>query len=328
MMIEQMWKDLSEIKEEGTGTGYFVRRLELGKKYSLTAAVDIQTKSKSIMILLDLPSIKEIQTALSVKGLSLEVHEDRFGIHLKIMAADSRFEDMFVLFANDLIKAVDHAKGRPLKEVLLQRLTRWQEFFKQGGESGMRREKQIGLFGELVCMQVLLESGFECRNVLMGWCGPDGYPHDFKIGTCDIEVKTSAVRSGKVQISNEFQLDSLGEVLYLAHLDVDARYKGGVTLPEIIGQLRVIFEEVNLLDIFFDKLLATGYIEAQQSLYEVTHYSYSDFVFYLVDSDFPRITPGQLPVGICNVKYQLQLSTCAEWIIQFNNVMESLKGGV
>lgn len=307
---------------------YIIRRLECGDKYPLTAAVEAKTGRRCLMIQLDPLSIEHIRSTVKVKGLNLSMHSDKFGTHLQIRAAEQRFEEVFLWFANDIVSTVENANGRSIKDLIMMRLSRWREFFQNGGETGLSREAQIGLFGELYFMKTMISNGLQLESMLSGWCGPDGYPHDYKLGSLDIEIKTSAAKNGRIPISNEFQLDDSNGRLYLAYLEADVRTQGEITLPSLVEEIRRLFETINSADLFDDKLVSAGYYEKQKSLYENTYYKCSEFLCFEVGQGFPRITPAMIPAGVDSVKYHIQLSACTNWQLEFAQITKSLKGGI
>ena len=59
---------------------------------------------------------------------------------------------------------------------------------------------------------------------------------------------------------------------------------------------------------FEGKLLAAGYHQVSAARYQ-RQFSYLLTSFYVVHGDFPRLTKGNVPTGVVDAKYRLEIDT-------------------
>ena len=84
--------------------------------------------------------------------------------------------------------------------------------------------------------------------------------------------------------------DSLVENLFLFHLSVDISNSSGITLPELVDEVRKMLENSFIARALFEeKLYHTGYLDKDVEHYKENHYLIRSDKFYKVSGDFPRI---------------------------------------
>src|ERR1035438_6335847 len=94
------------------------------------------------------------------------------------------------------------------------------------------------------------------------WVGPDGANKDFQFKDIAIEVKTThSNHYNKISVNNENQLDTLNlKMLILFHLSLEIRDKAGITLNNIVDEIKeIIVDDYNAYPIFITKLITIGY---------------------------------------------------------------------
>jgi hypothetical protein len=193
-------------------------------------------------------------------------------------------------------------------KTFLARVGLWQRFFVVGGGAFLSEESQCGLFAELQMLRDLIIPAVGNSAAVDAWKGPEGKPQDFVLPQCALEVKcTRAKAGGKISISNEQQLDEQPfPHLLLAHVAVTL---GGVTnqsLADLIVEIRgLLATSGRTLDVFNDRLITAGWLDAHAERYRDTRFFVREDHFYEVRDGFPRIRPGDFPPGVVDITYKL-----------------------
>jgi hypothetical protein len=179
----------------------------------------------------------------------------------------------------------------------------------------MSKEKQQGLYGELLLLIELIES--RGVNAVYCWMGPNAETHDFYINANAIEVKTTSAKAPYyAHINSEYQLDDkdISGDLLLMFYALRSSKADGENLPEIIDRIKTIIgDNSNALSEFQNKLLRYGYFAGHHELY-LYRFSLREAALYYVSSDFPRVTKKDLPNGIGSITYMLSISSCSQYI--------------
>ena len=201
------------------------------------------------------------------------------------------------------------APGTSSGKLLLARLEDWRRLLATVSAQGLTAEQQRGLFGELSILRDLILPEAGPAGVL-AWTGPDRQLQDFQFPGGAIEVKTASGNNAKiVRIANERQLDcQLAGQLFLVTLALDARQEGpGLTLPDLVGDLRGKIRPLGSAAEFEQRLNMGGYLETQAHLYGDRRYTVRQRLIHAVDGKFPRITERDIPDGLSDVSYTLDL---------------------
>ena len=155
-------------------------------------------------------------------------------------------------------------------------------------------EKQIGLLGELLLLRTLLDT-FDEAEVLDWWLGPLAEERDFAFPAFDAEVKTTLRESRTHMIHGAGQLEpSPGRSLWLVSVQV-TRAGGdpkGIWLPGLIHEIRERL--VATRDRFVSHLSAEGWDDDDATTYPATYVLRTTPAAYLIDDDFPAVTPERL----------------------------------
>jgi len=223
--------------------------------------------------------------------------------------------DMFYALCMDLFTvSVKEQDALDAWELILRRLQRWQEFLKRDRERILTEEKIKGLVGELHFIHKHIGPTHGFYNAIKFWTGPLGQPQDFNIGDDAIEVKCQIGTSApKVRISSIEQLCSQVQTLYLFVVtlgktsDTDIER---INLPILVERIIQQLEKDNCkgIELFMDLLAETGYFYAKA--YDDYNYILSTNKTYEVKDDFPRLDPGEIPIGVSSIKYDISLQEC------------------
>jgi hypothetical protein len=259
------------------------------------------------LVLPDLAGIK-VQYIPAAPGVS----KNQFALILN----DAPDWELFYSLCFDLVGATRHASSPEVAlQIILRRLARWHEFLKAGRGGLLSEEKIKGLIGELLFLKKHLTPAFGAGNAVKFWQGPEGAPQDFTAGDCAIEVKCqSGGTRPYVRISSEFQLCSQLPELYLFVATLGKgteNLPGAITLPDLIADIRreLGMASYDQIERFNDLLYSVGYTESNSYLNFV--YLVTDESMYRVGTGFPRICPGNLPQGVVQVTYDIDLLSCA-----------------
>lgn len=330
--LDSIWRE--QEAREATGSGLLRTRYTAEAKLDIFIGLKIPTQQRMLMLGLRPENIPFETRLPELNGIKISVTSDPENENRKLLAVllnDELYRDLFSVLAQDIIDHIlqvdrEHQAGL----VLRRRLEKWQTFLEQYRPEGLSNNAQMGLFGELSVLKKLLhtlESPAKCTEA---WIGPAGSDQDFQAPGWAIEVKT---HSGKIpqqiRVSSERQLEGTSSddlLLYYLHLDV--RPGTQFTLPGLVQSVREDLsssDEMYALSSFNERLHQAGYHDHQAHLYETRTYAIKSETIYTVEPDFPRITPDDLPPGVSDVSYSLNLSMCTSFELSEEQFTTRLK---
>lgn len=257
------------------------------------------------------PSAEKLPEGRGFEICRADPHGDgKTWIALTRKASGSR--ELFAEMVGDVAGAMDavaeaHAQGREerLLQTLLGRVRSWQEFMSRGAQA-LGPEAEIGLIGELSFLRALLEAGVPAPLAVEAWVGPLDASQDFVLGTGAVEVKATLASVGfPAKIGSLEQLDdSVRHPLFVAGARLSRR-DSGMNLPEFVETVRAKLD-AEIERLFADRLLAAGYHDAHADRYPRRFALDGTRVIEVADG-FPRIVQGNIPNGITNVVYEIDL---------------------
>lgn len=220
--------------------------------------------------------------------------------------------ELFAAMACDVVGALDDAATAGADEarlvrVCIGRVGAWQEFMRKGTQA-LSPEAEIGLIGELVLLDAIIDAGVTASQAVESWVGPLDGIQDFEIGTGALEAKATLSAKGfPAKIGSLEQLDdSVRQPLYVA----GARFRqveSGRNLPEFIEAMRAkVCDNAEASRLLSERLLAAGYIDAHAGRYP-RRFVLSDIRLVMVGEKFPRLTQGKVPSGITRAMYEIDL---------------------
>ena len=332
MRSEEAWNKLEEEIVQNVRIGFKQFLLTpnspidiyIGLKYPEKIRVLIfQTDSNQIYKPEHFPDLKYFSISIE---RSLENHPEQGAIRIILLNDD--YKEIFSVLSDDIVSAVkcagDKKKGI---EAFYTRLSKWISFLESFGTRGLSKESARGLFGELWFLYTyLIKTGYP-RSV-ESWTGPKGTPQDFQFPGIAVEVKTTIMKQPqKIRISNELQLEDKGlEKLFLFHLSVIERIENGETLPSIIKQIRDSVEKNIQNKSYFDQMLfESGYLDEHEEHYASTGYNIRQESFFMVSDGFPRLIESDLPEGVGDLNYSVNVSSCSNYSISKESVIHTIK---
>lgn len=216
--------------------------------------------------------------------------------------------ELFTAMVEDVARLLTRNREQPEQRLLhlfLGRIRAWQSFMSKPARGVLGPEAELGLFGELVVLEGILDQGVPAELAVEGWQGPLQGVQDFTFGTGAIEVKTTLAAAGfPARISSLEQLDdALVNPIFLAGVRAVLQ-DGGVTLPERIAALRGRLGPSGV--VFNMRLLHGGYDDEHAAEY-TRRFTVSGVHILEVDAGLPRLTRTGLPVAIRSAEYHLDL---------------------
>jgi hypothetical protein len=261
------------------------------------------------------------------KGLFIEIFEFEDSKELHIYLLDNQLKDIFSLFIENIVEEI--SKSVTENEALVETsnvVLKWKKLFDKINFQGLTIERQKGLIGELLLFNSLLDVEYSIDALLESWTGPDFNDKDFRFGSFGIEVKLTSSKVPKVKISSERQLDNENLTkLYLVLYVVEEVKDKGFSLNSIIEQIRTkINNNQNALKFFNERLLLVGYFDEDFENYK-RQYAFRKRNFYEVSNDFPRLIASDLPIGLFDAKYNIELSAIEQFLVSNESILELIK---
>jgi hypothetical protein len=261
------------------------------------------------------------------KGLFIEIFEFNETKELHIYLLDNQLKDIFSLFIENIVKEI--SKSVTENEALIETsnvVLNWKKLFDKINFQGLSIERQKGLIGELLLFNSLLDEDYSIDKLLESWTGPDYDDKDFLFGSIGIEVKLTSSKVPKVKISSERQLDSENLTkLYLVLYVVEEVKDKGFCLNSIIKQIRVkIGNNQNALKYFNERLLLVGYFDEDFENYK-RQYAFRRRNFYKITIDFPKLVASDLPTGLFDTKYSIELSAIEQFLVSNESIFKIIQ---
>lgn len=331
MMLSKIWKELES--DWKANTGFCSRRVPEPSACALYVAVEKPSNSRALL------AVGRVSPQFCLpesRGLAVKVIEPSVGgdgtITLAVVLRDPTFGDVFDVIIDDIVRWLGKCTSEAeAMEAVVERVQLWQLFLEKQSETGLRREAQVGLYGELWFLRAYLGPRVGWSRAISAWTGPSGTNQDFQIGKLAFEIKTSSSKQHQIlRISSERQLDTTGlDNLFLVHLSVDARQGSGETLPDIVADIRklAVGYPVVLANLT-DRLIQVGYADAMAHRYRETGYTEREHHLMLVAGKFPRIVETDLRKGVGDVNYSISVSECLHHLVTIERAAAILAGAI
>ena len=275
------------------------------------------------------PAAKSLPHGQGFNVSALELPDVSGRIWIALSRQPSGSLDLFTTMAEDLASALARSLSNTefaLLNLCLYRIRAWQEFMRCGGPDLLGTEAEVGLFGEIAVLKMLLEVGLDAGVAVDGWFGPEGGLQDFRLGHGTIEVKTTAAATGfPARVGSLEQLDDSGcQSLILAAVRLSPD-EAGVALPGLIAIVQsVLAIHPGALNGFECRLIRAGYLHSSAKRYQ-RRFKVVQTRFFSVDASFPKLTRQAVPAAVTYASYVLDLDrVAAPPIAAIGEVMEQL----
>ena len=223
------------------------------------------------------------------------------------------------------LEQLDMTKPRLVLDAFFVRLREWQDFMTNKRRKPLSGERQVGLQGELMILEMLIDKLQSPLIALNSWQGPLRAPQDFYIEVGAIEVKSTARSSGFLaKINSIEQLDAERWPMYLCGL----RFKDsdiGESLQQAITRLTQKMQNAGLEHQFRALLLMSGYLAEHGERYD-RMLCCSDTKYFLMSDEFPCIRRADLPREIRKVAYEIDLDAIGQVAVSSQDMFVHLIG--
>ena len=322
---------ISALRKSTGGGAIIRRRVDPSSPVDVYIGLEPSTGHIGVMLRLHRRLIPAEKERPGGAGFSIQIHviaEDvKDVVNLGIFCTDPACEDIFIHFMDDIVSRVLIETGpESALRAFLTRVSLWQRFFVQGRSAHLSEEDQVGLFGELFVFRELVIPATGPASAVDAWKGPEGKPQDFMLSGGSLEVKcTRSKAGGRISIANEMQLDERPfAFLILAHVLVTLVGGTHPSLPDVVAEIRSLLTGP-VLSAFDDKLINAGYLDAHAIHYRESRFLIRDVIFFDVRDGFPRIRPGDFPVGVVDVSYKLDVAGIMPFKIEKSPVEAMLR---
>ena len=279
----------------------------------------LMTVSKNVAI----PELKNYR----FKGVGIFTIEVADNIELNIYLLDNELKDIFSLFIQNILEEIENSVNESEAiTTTLNVVSKWKKLFDKINFNGLSLEQQKGLIGELLFLNYLLNNEKTSANAVNAWTGTeqDFQAKDFTLGTVGVEVKFTSSKQPRIKVSNERQLDTenLSE-LFLVLYSTEAVKDNGISLNSIVEQTRQKISTEEERSIFNAKLQLNGYFDEDSEHYGRMYSLKKTFAFD-VTSQFPKIVKNQLPLGIYDTSYSIEISAVENFIVEPETILETI----
>jgi hypothetical protein len=262
------------------------------------------------------------------RGLSVtSLVEHGAAAEIQLFLENIQDQEVFLRLCEDLLDHSSTASDtRSSANAVLERLRRWQALLSVSRGAELPEHEVRGLFGELYVLIELILPKWGVEVALRSWTAPDRSPQDFLLPTTLIEVKTRLQEAEAcVSISSLEQLHVAERTLHLLVVRVvsDADEERSRSLNDLAASLIALAEvfDVALGDFAREQLRKRGF--AHSPRYDTWRYIVPGTDGFLVKGDFPRLTPGNVPLGVTKATYLLDLAAIRDHSVDVASIVDS-----
>jgi len=302
--IESLWSALDASGEIGGAT-----RIDPDHGCDLYAALDAAGRPGLVLVSGARPPEPAPFEAVEVTVSQRADGRWSLGIWLRL----ATLRDEFARLCQELIDASRSIAPAAAPGFLLSQLLRWRRLLEAGSGTMLGPTELRGLVGELLVLRRCLDH-WPAAEVIAAWVGPLDAPQDLALPALRIEVKTIRPGARTTRMSSVDQLDVEDARLLLAVVTLATIGAGAPGLSpaglvdEIRGQLERAAGAGAALD-FDSRLAAGGYVD--QAGYEQPMFRAEAVRFFEVGEGFPRLRRADLPAGVAEASYDIELGPCA-----------------
>lgn len=323
------WRSLSN---EGSSKGWRTISIAALGAVSFRAGRNSPANEESLLVGFDaairVPPFEQLPQGSGFTVSKTEISDDG-----KVWVALSKNMDgdltLFEMMCTDILQSLHGSFGlskQQLFNAFIERIKLWQEFMRRNSDKVLSYDREVGLYGELLFIQLLIEQGISSASVLSAWDGPRGRVHDFKLGNGVVEVKSTASLDGFIaRIGGLEQLDpTLISPIYLAGVKL-VLSADGKTLSQLVDEVRNYFiHDKDSLKEYECNLIRAGYLSFYSASY-TRRFSVSTINVFHVTSDFPSLTRMNVPREIRNAQYYIDLDLMKDKSIEILTALKQLE---
>lgn len=307
--IEVLWSALDASGEVGGA-----RRIDPEHGCDLYAALDAAGRPGLVLVSGTRPPEPAPFEAVEVTVIQRADGRWSLGIWLRLAA----LRDQFARLCQELIDASRCIAPPAAAGFLLSQLLRWRRLLEAGSGTMLGTTELRGLIGELLVLRHCLDH-WPAAEVVAAWVGPLDAPQDFVLPALRIEVKAIRPGARTTRISSVDQLDVTDARLLLAVVTLATIGPGapGLSPANLVDEIQDRLERAAgagaALD-FGSRLAAGGYVA--QAGYEQPMFRAEAIRFFEVSDRFPRLRRVDLPAGVAEASYDIELGPCVPFEIE------------
>ncbi len=279
----------------------------------------ILSVSKSVAI----PELKNYR----FKGVEIFTVELETNIELNIYLLENELKDIFSLFIQNILEDIEQSITEiEALTTTLNVVSKWKKLFDKINFTGLTLEQQKGLIGELLFLNYLLTNEQTAAKAVNAWTGSEQefQAKDFTLGSVGVEIKFTSSKQPRIKVSNERQLDAENlRELFLVLYSTEAVKDNGISLNSIADQIRQNISNEEERNIFNAKLQLNGYFDQDREHYGKMYSIKKTFTFS-VTAEFPKIVKRDLPLGIYETSYSIEISAIENFIVETETILENI----
>jgi hypothetical protein len=305
LQLQALWQELATVSERPA-----FRRVDDTHALDLYAIVLNTNEPGITLISKEKPPLPPDYAAVSVSRSQRS--DSRW--YLTIALKKYEFLSHFAVLCEDLVESSRQASEQSAPAFLLSRLARWKRLMDEPRSDLLSDAELRGLVGELLFLKDTAIPRWGGSLSLTGWEGPFNAPHDFVFPELNVEVKTVRPGSSKARISSVEQLNSAETRLVLSVFTLaraSEETEDRFAPVGLVRDLRDILESENILPAFETRLSASSYVDRPE--YEQIFFRLQGIQLFKVEEGFPRIRRSDVPSGVVNISYEIDLSVCQEF---------------
>ncbi len=244
----------------------------------------------------------------SSKYVRVKITKKRDTYMFYIELEDKNKEEIFIHICMYLINISFNFSKREGFNKVVEEYIKIRKFLATSSVKKLNEIEVKGLIAELHCLTNELTKKYDLNTILQSWYGPDKEQQDFVFSNEWYEVKTTGENAKVIKISSIQQLDN-AEKGYLSHVilkKVPKSHSEALSLNKLINDIKTNMSEEQQ-DIFDTKLIQCGYVPTED--YDEYCYKVKNVYYYFVDKEFPKIIKDNLPTGIDNCTYDLNINS-------------------
>jgi len=284
-------------------------------------------------VLFDFPSARLAPSQKLPEGQGFAIEradsESAAQLRLAMTRRNTGSPELFLTMACDVIGALDDAvtsesSEATLLRIFIGRVSAWQEFMRKGTQT-LGPEAEIGLVGEIKVLGTIIDAGVPVAMAIESWVGPLDGVQDFELGTGALEVKsTLSVAGFPAQVGSLEQLDdSIRQPLMLVGTRL-RQIESGQTLPDLVAAMREITKgDPEATRLLGERLIAAGYFDSHADRY-IRRFTLLDTRIMEVKAGFPRLTRGNIPIGITRASYEINLDQASADTVTIADALKKL----
>lgn len=301
------------IPRAGQGLGWQSIAILPEAPCKISAAIRLPEELEAVIIETGATAILPSMKFPEARGFKVVLERRSPGPNGRVLVILQRTEggsrDLFSQVAEDALQVAGGAKTpETAVREFVARIIAWMKFMNELRDSGLSDDEEVGLLGEILVAGELLNV-MTAEAAARAWVGSTDGLHDFRIGSCALEVKTTLGVQDIIHVFNLDQLDaSAVDALYLfrVHLRLD---QGGRTLPEWADQL--LARSGDSANEVRYKLILAGLSEVNRAQF-TRRFVPQKIDAYRVDETFPHLCRANVPPAISHASYRLDLRLARE----------------